>query len=61
MILSHRGLEEDVGMEGSTVEAMRRLLRRFPQVKLFCGAHVHRWDLRLVGDLPDVRGAEGRR
>jgi len=56
VILSHRGLDEDIGMEGSSVETFRRFLREFPQVKLFCGAHIHRWGLRLLGDLVDVRG-----
>ena len=56
VILSHRGLDEDVGMEGSSAETFRRFLREFPQVKLICSAHIHRWDLRLLGDLTEVRG-----
>jgi hypothetical protein len=56
VILSHRGLDEDIGMEGSSVETFRRFLKEFPQVKLLCAAHIHRWGFRLLGDLVDVRG-----
>jgi len=56
VIFSHRGLDEDIGMKGSSVEAARKLLLRFPQVELFCCAHIHRWGLWLLGKLIDVRG-----
>jgi len=59
VILSHRGLEEDVGIQGSSVEALRRMLKAFPQVVLFCSAHVHGWGLRLMDGLTEVKGDTG--
>ena len=55
VILSHRTLDE----RGETADALRKLLREFPQVVLFCDAHIHSpHPFRLIGNTLQV-GVEG--
>jgi hypothetical protein len=55
VLLSHRTLDE----LGERAEALRKLLGEFPQVILFCDAHIHNpHPFRLIGNSLQV-GAEG--
>jgi hypothetical protein len=55
VLLSHRTLDE----LGERAEALRKLLNEFPQVILFCDAHIHNpHPFRLIGNTLQV-GAEG--
>lgn len=55
VFLSHRTLDE----RGETADALRRLLSEFPQVVLFCDAHIHSpHPFRLIGNTLQV-GVEG--
>jgi len=55
VLLSHRTLDE----LGERAEALRKLLGEFPQVVLFCDAHIHNpHPFRLIGNALQV-GAEG--
>ncbi|MDW8026484.1 MAG: metallophosphoesterase [Armatimonadota bacterium] len=55
VLLSHRTLDE----RGETANALRSLLKEFPQVILFCDAHIHSpHPLRLIGNTLQV-GTEG--
>ncbi|MFA0771922.1 MAG: hypothetical protein REDVDVYQ_002454, partial [Candidatus Fervidibacter sp.] len=55
VLLSHRTLDE----LGERAEALRKLLNEFPQVILFCDAHIHNpHPFRLIGNSLQV-GAEG--
>jgi len=55
VFLSHRTLDE----RGETADAIRRLIGEFPQVILFCDAHIHSpHPFRLIGNALQV-GVEG--
>ena len=55
VILSHRTLDE----RGETAESLRKLLSGFPQVVLFCDAHIHSpHPFRIIGNALQV-GVEG--